>query len=116
MRRSACLLVLLVLAFALFARAPLSADAGKGLPATNVSVSSGHIGVSTTARTSGLDTSVYMSSQTPGQNVIVNASIPATISNDPAWNCPCTAQIAYRGKNGTSKVLTAPSASFTPIP
>ena len=77
---------------------------------------SGHIVVSTTARTSGMDTSVYISGQTPGVNLIYQTAIPATIGNDAAWSCPCTAQIAYRGKNGTSKVLTAPSTSFTPIP
>jgi len=106
----------LVLAFAVLARAPHNVDAGKALPATNVSVSSGHIVVSTSARTSGLDTSVYISGQTPGVNLIYQTAIPATIGNDAAWLCPCTAQIAYRGKNGTSKVLKAPSAPFTPLP
>ena len=116
MRRSACLLVLLVLAFAVLARAPHHADAGKALPATNVSVSSGHIVVSTTARTSGLDTSIYITGQTPGLNFIYHSAVPATIANDAGWVCPCTAQITYRGKNGTSSVLTAPSAPFIPIP
>ena len=116
MRRSACLLVILVLALAVFARVPHNADAGKGLPATNVSVSSGHIVVSTSARTSGLDTSVYITDQTAGHNFIYQTGIPATIANDARWNCPCKAQITSRGKNGTSKAITSPSAPFTPIP
>src|SRR4051812_46427532 len=99
-----------MLAFALFARVPHNVDAGKGLPATNVAVSSAHIVVSTPARTAGLNTSVFISGQTPGQNFIYNSTIPATIANDPGWNCPCTAQITSRGKNGTSKAITAPSA------
>jgi hypothetical protein len=92
------------------------ATASKPLPPTNVAVNSGYIVVSTTAKTSRLDTSVYISDQTPGENFIYHSAIPATISNDAAWNCPCVAQITVVGKNGTSKVLTAPSAPFIPSP
>ncbi len=116
MRTRALVAIVTIAVFGSTALTPQIATAAKGLPATNVATHSGYIVVSTTAKTSGLDTSVYISTQTPGSNFIIHTGIPATIANDPAWNCPCTAQIAYRGKNGTSKVLTAPSAPFTPTP
>ncbi len=94
----------------------VSRVSAKPLPPTTVTVHSGYIVVSTTAKTSGLNTSVYISDQVPGENFIYPSAIPATITNDPAWHCPCVAQITYVGSNNRSHVLTAPSAPFTPSP
>ena len=106
---------LILCAVALAVLLPSVAQAGKGLPATRVVVNTNStITVSTTASTKGLDTTVYITGRTAGLNFTYHQSIPATIAVDPGWNCPCTAQITKRGKNGTSTVITAPSAPFTP--
>jgi hypothetical protein len=104
----------LVLA-AIFAGHIPRANAVKPLPPTSVSVQGGYIVVSTTAKTSRLDTYVYISPH-PGTNFIYNMAVPASINNDPGWNCPCTAQIAQRARSGTLKILTDVSATFTPSP
>lgn len=93
---------------------PAAAHAGKALPPTLVTVNGNStITVSTTINTSRYDTYVYIKNGA-SQNFIYHQPVPATIGVDPAWNCPCTAQIVNSGKSGTFKVLTAESAPFTP--
>lgn len=117
MRRAALLLVVSVVMLGAVVLAPHErASAAKALPPTNVAVHSGYVVVSTMINTSRYDTYVYISGQTPGVNFIYHTPVPATIANDPGWNCPCTAQIVYRAQSGTFKILTAPSAQFTPLP
>ncbi len=116
MRKPLLALMIFVAVLAGFVGTRNRALAANSLPPTTVTVHSGYVVVSTTAKTAGLDTSVYITGQTPGGNFIYHTAIPATITNDAGWNCPCTAQITYRAKSGTVKVLTARSAPFTPQP
>jgi hypothetical protein len=112
---TACLAIVLSACAALAAGHPPRAGAVKPLPPTNVSVQSGYVVVSTAEKASRLDTYIYISPQ-PGTNFIYHMAVPASIGNDPGWNCPCTAQIVQRERSGTFKIVSEVSAPFTPSP